>query len=126
MPNPMPMSGNCNVVKIWDGHSNNHLSEQNEQPINNTVNAVNQINNITNNVLNERVENNDNIISEKNNVTDVPLQEPINVGIKEFNSKDLELPSQNMTPINNMSTDISEPSKEEEYKTTFNIGICTP
>lgn len=126
MPNPMPMSGNCNVVKIWDGHSNNRLSEQNEQPINNTVNAVNQINNITNNVLNERVENNDNIISEKSNVTDVPLQEPINVGIKEFNPKDLELPSQNMTPINNMSTDISEPSKEEEYKTTFNIGIEEP
>ena len=21
MPNPMPMSGNCDVVRIWDGHS---------------------------------------------------------------------------------------------------------
>ena len=116
MPNPMPMSGNCDVVRIWDGHSNsqeanNHVSEQNEQPINN---AANQINNITNNISNETV---------KDNVTNIPVQEPTNIGIPELNPNDLGLPRQDVTPINNMSTDILGLSKEEEHKATFNIGI---
>ena len=127
MPNPMPMSGNCDVVKIWDGHSNNQVQNNQvnnfqEQPTNNAingvnaVNAINQINNITSNISNERVESNV-------PVNESPLQEPTNVGIPELNPSDLEIPRQDVTPINNISTDIPGIPKEEEHKTTFNIGI---
>ncbi len=41
MPNPMPLSGNCDVVEIWDGHQNYYkeTSPNNiqKQPINNTI-----------------------------------------------------------------------------------------
>ena len=125
LPNPMPMSGNCDVVKIWDGHSNNQVNNVQEQPTNNSVNsvnavnAINQINNITNNISNERVESNV-------PVNESPLQEPTNVGIPELNPNDFGIPKQEVTPVNNIPTDIPGIPKEEEHKTTFNIGIEEP
>ncbi len=122
LPNPMPMSGNCDVVKIWDGHSNNQVNNVQEQPTNNSVNsvnAINQINNITNNISNERVESNV-------PVNESPLQEPTNVGIPELNPNDFGIPKQDVTPVNNISTDIPSIPKKEEHKTTFNIGIEEP
>ena len=122
MPNPMPMSGNCDVVKIWDGHSNNQVNNVQEQPTNNSVNsvnAINQINNITNNISNERVESNV-------PVNESPLQEPTNVGIPELNPNDFGIPKQDVTPVNNIPTDIPSIPKKEEHKTTFNIGIEEP
>ena len=116
MPNPMPMSGNCDVVKIWDGHSNNQVNNVQEQPTNN---AINQINNITNNISNERVESNV-------PVNESPLQEPTNVGIPELNPNDFGISKQEVTPVNNIPTDIPGIPKEEEHKTTFNIGIEEP
>ena len=125
MPNPMPMSGNCDVVKIWDGHSNNQVNNVQEQPTNNSVNsvnavnAINQINNITNNISNERVESNV-------PVNESPLQEPTNIGIPELNPNDFGIPKQDVTPVNNIPTDIPSIPKKEEHKTTFNIGIEEP
>ena len=130
MPNPMPMSGNCDVVKIWDGHSNNQVNNVQEQPTNNAingvnaVNAINQINNITSNISNERVESNV-------PVNESPLQEPTNIGIPELNPNDFGIPKQDVTPVNNESinnipTDIPGIPKKEEHKTTFNIGIEEP
>ena len=122
LPNPMPMSGNCDVVKIWDGHSNNQVNNVQEQPTNNSVNsvnAINQINNITNNISNERVESNV-------PVNESPLQEPTNIGIPELNPNDFGIPKQEVTPVNNIPTDIPGIPKEEEHKTTFNIGIEEP
>ena len=116
MPNPMPMSGNCDVVKIWDGHSNNQVNNVQEQQTNN---AVNQINNITNNISNERIESNV-------PVNESPLQEPTNIGIPELNPNDFGIPKQEVTPVNNIPTDIPGIPKEEEHKTTFNIGIEEP
>ena len=123
MPNPMPMSGNCDVVKIWNGHSNgqvqnNQVNDAPQQPTNNSVNgvnAINQINNITNNVSNERVESNA-------PVNESPLREPTNIGILGPNPNDFGIPKQDVTPINN----IPGMPKEEEYETTFNIGIEEP
>lgn len=119
MPNPMPMSGNCDVVKIWDGHSSEQTqnNQVNNTPEQTTNNVVNQNNDIINNTSNETVE---------NNIPDAPLQEPINIGIPEFNPNDLEIPKQDVTPVNNIITDISGIPKEEEHKTTFNIGIEEP
>ncbi len=125
LPNPMPMSGNCDVVKIWDGHSNNQVNNVQEQPTNNSVNsvnavnAINQINNITNNISNERVESNV-------PVNESPLQEPTNIGIPELNPNDFGIPKQDVTPVNNIPTDIPSIPKKEEHKTTFNIGIEEP
>ena len=128
MPNPMPMSGNCDVVKIWDGHSSGQPqnNQVNNTPEQTTNNVVNQNNDIINNTSNETVENNANIINEQNSVTDVLPQEPINIGIPEFNPNDLGIPKQDVTPVNNIITDISGIPKEEEHKTTFNIGIEEP
>ena len=128
MPNPMPMSGNCDVVKIWDGHSSGQVqsNQVNNTPEQTTNNVVNQNNDIINNTSNETVENNANIINEQNSVTDALPQEPINIGIPEFNPNDLGIPKQDVTPVNNITTDISGIPKEEEHKTTFNIGIEEP
>ena len=112
MPNPMPLSGNCDVVRIWDGHSTGQV--QNNQTAQPTNNAVNQINNIANNVsLNNNF----------NTANETPIQEPTNVGIPELSPSDLEIQKQDITPINNTPKDISEIPKEEENKTTFNIGV---
>lgn len=132
MPNPMPMSGNCDVVRIWDGHSAGQTQSaevNNVQEQQTTPNAVNQINNITNNVSSERVENN--TVNEQNTVTDVPPQEPTNVGIPELNPNDLGIAREEVTPvnnepINNIPTDIPGIPKEEEHRTTFNIGVDEP
>ena len=43
MPNPMPLSGNCDVVRIWDGHANNVAPQQN-----NIVSNVQSQNNVVN------------------------------------------------------------------------------
>ena len=43
MPDPMPLSGNCDVVRIWDGHANNVTPQQN-----NTVSNVQSQNNVVN------------------------------------------------------------------------------
>ena len=112
MPDPMPLSGNCDVVRIWDGHNN--WQAQNNQTAQPTNNAVNQINNIANNVsLNNNF----------NTANETPIQEPTNVGIPELSPSDLEIQKQDITPINNTPKDISEIPKEEENKTTFNIGV---
>ena len=112
MPDPMPLSGNCDVVRIWDGHNN--WQAQNNQTAQPTNNAVNQINNIANNVsLNNNF----------NAANGTPIQEPTNVGIPELSPSDLEIQKQDITPINNTPKDISEIPKEEETKTTFNIGV---
>ena len=124
MPNPMPMSGNCDVVRIWNGNSNNQVNNVQEQQTNNSVNsvnAINQINNITNNIANERVESNV-LLNES------PLEEATNIGMPELNPNDFGMPKQDISsvnnePINNIPTDIPGIPKEEEHKTTFNIGV---
>ncbi len=131
MPNPMPMSGNCDVVRIWDGHSagQTQSTEVNNVQQQATTNAINQINNITNNVSSERVENN--TANEQSNVSDVPLQQPTNVGIPELNPSNLGISREETTPvnngpINNIPTDIPGIPKEGEHRTTFNIGVDEP
>ncbi len=121
MPNPMPMSGNCDVVRIWDGHSNGQTMStevNNVQEQQATTNAVNQINNITNNVSSERVEN--------DTISESSIQEPTNVGIPELNTSDLGITRQDITPVNNTPTDIPEIPKADEHKPTFNIGVEGP
>lgn len=126
MPNPMPMSGNCDVVRIWDGHNTGQTgsTEVNREVERQTTNnAVNQINNITNNISGERVENNINTFNEQSNITDASIQNPTNVGIPELNSNNLGIPRQDITPVNNIPTDIPGIPKEDDNKTTFNIGV---
>ena len=98
MPNPMPMSGNCDVVRIWDGHSNGQVSNnQNVQPINNNINKT-----VDNNIS-------------------VPTQESSNVGIPELN---IEVPRQDIIKENNQPIhNILEQDGELESKTTFNKGV---
>ena len=98
MPNPMPMSGNCDVVRIWDGHSNGQVSNnQNVQPINNNINKT-----VDNNIS-------------------VPTQESSNVGIPELN---IEVPRQDIIKENNQPiNNILEQDGELESKTTFNKGV---
>lgn len=85
MPNPMPMSGNCDVVRIWDGHSTGQV--QNNQ-VNNAVNSSTvkvstNINNEINNTPIQEVQNTNMGIPEVNinNEGTVLNQEPINANI---------------------------------------------
>ena len=57
MPNPMPLSGNCDVVRIWDGHANNVVQQAQTTEVNNVQPTVNQnytpninVNNINNGI----------------------------------------------------------------------------
>ena len=93
MPNPMPMSGNCDVVRIWDGHSttqnqNAQVNTQVKQQTNNTINNLNGttsmgINNVINNISTQETTNTNMGIPEVNinNEGTVLNQEPINANI---------------------------------------------
>ena len=106
MPNPMPTSGNCDVVKIWDGHSSEQIESK---EVNN--NQEQQSTNVTS----ERVE--------SNTLSEQSIQEPTNIGIPELNQKDLEITNEQTIPVNNEQiTNILDVPKEEEHRTTFNIG----
>lgn len=121
MPSPMPMSGNCDVVQIWDGHTNqvtNTPQQQSqtmpvqEQPVN-TNNAVNQINEIVNNQGNTM-----NKVEEEENVIREPLQEVNDTSIPEVNTN-----SFNQSPSNEViNTTIPNQTVQEE-RTSFNIGM---
>ena len=76
MPNPMPMSGNCDVVRIWDGHSNTNVNNNQQVEINNNVTT-----NINNDINTSTEVQNDNLGIPEININDKPINnvsEPIN------------------------------------------------
>ena len=113
MPNPMPLSGNCDVVRIWDGHANNVIQQpqtsgvNNVQPTNNTVNQ-----NYTPNI------NINNGIPEVNSNT--IINQPISAG-----PQLQQEPQQSsiIEPlISNQETTSSIRNDEQESNNPFNIG----
>ena len=113
MPNPMPLSGNCDVVRIWDGHTNNVIQQpqtsgvNNVQPTNNTVNQ-----NYTPNI------NINNGIPEVNSNT--IINQPISAG-----PQLQQEPQQSsiIEPlISNQETTSSIRNDEQESNNPFNIG----
>ena len=144
MPNPMPMSGNCDVVRIWDGHggyvkeepkqetvqtptnvsipNNMNITEESQVPTNNieplTANTVNQVNGLESslNSVNQTLTSFG--IPEQpiiNNISEVN-QNTNSQGLNEINNKINEV-------VNNNQNEI--PKQEEQPKTIFNIGEQT-
>ena len=120
MPNPMPMSGNCDVVRIWDGHS----SEQTENTeIKNIENKQNQNPSTINNIASTSIKVENNIENEESKITNMPTQNSTNVGIPEIDSSALGITSNDVTLANNEQINSIPTIPEEEHKETFNIGI---
>ena len=120
MPNPMPMSGNCDVVRIWDGHS----SEQTENTeIKNIENKQNQNPSTINNIASTGIKVENNIENEESKITNMPTQNSTNVGIPEIDSSALGITSNDVTLANNEQINSIPTIPEEEHKETFNIGI---
>ena len=122
MPDPMPISGNCDVVKIWNGHSNEQVQENNQINIQTkqiSNNTINQINDVANNMVNERI---------GNDVNKSSIQDPTNIETSEFNYNNLEISKQDVITENNQqpnigSINIEGVTNEQEHKTMFNIGV---
>ena len=72
MPNPMPMSGNCDVVRIWNGNDNNTVSNNDAQK-----------NVETNNISSTQYEMN-NIPPKEEPINNTINQETVNTGIPEL------------------------------------------
>lgn len=105
MPNPMPMSGNCDVVKIWDGHSN-YVNEDTNKTISNTSDNVTDINNQQQSV-----------VSNTNSQEELSTGSPINnqvEGLTDFNN---EVPNQ---PFN---IEDQQTSNSPIYSTNDNVNI---
>lgn len=85
MPNPMPMSGNCDVVRIWDGHSNTNTNTNTNTVVNNNQNT-----------------------ETSSNISNAPTQEVANtnMGIPEVNI--------NQEPVNNVNQPINEVNNIEQ------------
>ena len=141
MPNPMPMSGNCDVVRIWDGHGG-YVKEEPKQETVQTLTNVSMPNNInvaqesqipTNNIEqpNINVVNQVNgLESSINSVNQTPTsfgipEQPIINNISEVNQN---TNSQGLNEINNKINEVVNnnqneiPKQEEQPKTIFNIG----
>ena len=144
MPNPMPMSGNCDVVRIWDGHGGYVKEEPREEPLqttpnnlipsninvtgenlvqaNNieqpTVNTVNQVNGLESSINSVNQTPTSFGISEQpvmNNIGEINQNIGIPQGLNEIDNK-----------INEVVNNTNEvPKVEEQPKTTFNIGEQT-
>ena len=85
MPNPMPMSGNCDVVRIWDGHSNTNTNTNTNTVVNNNQNT-----------------------ETSSNISNAPTQEVANtnMGIPEVNI--------NQEPVNNVNQPINKVNNIEQ------------
>ena len=108
MPNPMPMSGNCDVVRIWDGHSNTNTNTN--TAVNNNQNTETSSN--INNAPTQEVVNN-NIGIPEVNINQEPVNN-VNQPINEVNNTE-QAPINNTIPnnsineaSNNMSSTINE------------------
>ena len=131
MPSPMPMSGNCDVVKIWDGHSNRETTNQNNNvenniteevnsndttSINNNINATNEV--LNSNIRIPEININNEPINEVNNVEQSPINE---VSINDISNN---IPNNNsiIEPQNNpiIDNNINNQIVEEPIN---NIGI---
>ena len=142
MPNPMPMSGNCDVVRIWDGHggyvkeepkqetvqtppnvsvpSNTNVTEESPVPTNNigqpNVNVANQVNGLESSINSVNQTPTSFGIPEQpiiNNINEVNQNNSMPQGLNEIDNKINEV-------VNNNQNEM--PKQEEQPKTTFNIG----
>ncbi len=105
MPDPMPLSGNCDVVGIWDGHNNWQV--QNNQ-VNNAVNSSTvkvstNINNEINNTHIQEVQNTNMGIPEVNinNEGQVLTQEPVNNINQPINEVNNEITNTGINEVTN-------------------------
>ncbi len=105
MPDPMPLSGNCDVVGIWDGHNNWQV--QNNQ-VNNAVNSSTvkvstNINNEINNTPIQEVQNTNMGIPEVNinNEGQVLTQEPVNNINQPINEVNNEITNTGINEVTN-------------------------
>ena len=144
MPNPMPMSGNCDVVRIWDGHGGYVKEEPREEPLQTTPNNlipsnINvtgenlvQANNIEQPTVNT-VNQVNGLESSINSVNQTPTsfgipEQPVMNNIGEIN-QNIGIP-QGLNEIDNKINEVVNntnevPKVEEQPKTTFNIGEQT-
>ena len=114
MPNPMPMSGNCDVVRIWNGHDNNTVSNNDAQK-----------NVETNNISSTQYEMN-NIPPKEEPINNTINQETVNTGIPELTPnistngvvENHEVESLIGSPVNQ----IKDISNEQAPQQPFNIG----
>ena len=142
MPNPMPMSGNCDVVRIWDGHggyvkeepkqetvqtpsnvsvpSNTNVTQESPVPTNNigqpNINVVNQVNGLESSINSVNQTPTSFGIPEQpiiNNINEVNQNNSMPQGLNEIDNKINEV-------VNNNQNEM--PKQEEQPKTTFNIG----
>ena len=115
MPNPMPMSGNCDVVRIWDGHSNTTNTTTNTTTNNVENNTIPETNNVNNSI--EEVSNANIGIPEINiNESSTPVQEQVN-------SINMEQSPINEMPVNNISnTNVEVQNNSEITNDVSNIS----
>ena len=114
MPNPMPMSGNCDVVRIWNGNDNNTVSNNDAQK-----------NVETNNISSTQYEMN-NIPPKEEPINNTINQETVNTGIPELTPnistngvvENHEVESLIGSPVNQ----IKDISNEQAPQQPFNIG----
>ena len=108
MPNPVPLSGNCDVVNIWNGARN---MSQATNTVENSGTKVGQTE-VRNDVGNQEVKTNEPM----NNMNEASKESTINIGIPELNYQaDNKEPIIKDIPVNN-----------GEERTNFNIGIEEP
>ena len=109
MPNPMPLSGNCDVVRIWDGHANNVIQQPQSTEVNNSQPTVNQ--NYTPNI---------NVNNINNGIPEVNSNTIINQPIQQ---QEMPQTSSVIEPlISNQATTSSIRNDGQTMGTTFNIG----
>ena len=133
MPNPMPMSGNCDVVRIWDGHSNTNTNTNTNTVVNNNQNTETS-SNISNaptqevantnmgipevNINQEPVSNVNQPINEVNNIEQAPINNTIpNNSINEA-SNNMSNTINEIPNINNQT--IEQPTINQEASTKEN------
>ena len=109
MPNPMPLSGNCDVVRIWDGHANNVIQQPQSTEVTNVQPQVNQ--SYTPNI---------NVNNINNGIPEVNSNTIINQPIQQ---QEMPQTSSVIEPlISNQATTSSIRNDGQTMGTTFNIG----
>ena len=142
MPNPMPMSGNCDVVRIWDGHSNTNTNTNTNTVVNNNQNTETS-SNISNaptkevantnmgipevNINQEPVNNVNQPINEVNNIEQAPINNTIpnnsiNEASNNMSSTINEIPNINNQTIEQPTINQEASTKENTY-TNINQNI---
>lgn len=122
MPNPMPMSGNCDVVKIWNGHANNVSSQNTTNYNNNNIPSNVETNNVSNTSSNMS-----NISYQTAPTNNFMNQGSINTGIPELapditNSSETA-PKQEVEPlINDNPNPAKDVNSDQPVQPLFNIG----